>query len=280
MIGIKRSEPYLLILPSTLFLGAFFLWPTLEAFALALIGDKGITLRFFAEMLKDVHFPRALYTTLLLTVALIPVQFFLALAMALLLRRAPCGILLYLYSLPLAISDLAAGIIWFSIFTERGYLNTLLVGLGLLDRPYVFLDYRTAWPLLAVLVAETWRATSLIFVILVAGLQAIPREYEEAAEIFGANWFRKLTRVVIPLLLPSIRTALILRTILAFQAFAVVLAVAGQAVTVLAAEAYRWYSLWRNPHVAACYAVVILLLSFTTTILYLRGMRPKGAIAQ
>jgi len=82
-------------------------------------------------------------------------------------------------------------------------------------------------------------------------------------------------RVILPLLRPSIQTALILRTILAVQVFAVVLALAGRGVNVLAAEAYRWYGEYRNPHMAATYAMFILSISLTTALIYLRTLRVK-----
>jgi multiple sugar transport system permease protein len=228
-------------------------------------------------MVGDVAFSKALRNTIMLIIAIVPLQFILALIMALLVseRIRGSGIFLYVYSIPLAISDLAAGITWFSIFTGRGYLNSLLYSLGVLDKPFLFLDYRTYWPIVAIVLAEVWRATSIVMVVLVAGLQGIPRDYIEAAEVFGANWFERVRRVILPLLRPSIQTALILRTIYAFQVFAVVVSLAGLGVTILSAEAYRWYSEWRNPHVAATYAVLILFLSLATTMLYLRTLRVK-----
>ncbi len=269
-------EPYILLLPSTVYLMLFFAWPMLQAFELAFRDENGVwTLEFIQRMVNDVNFWKAVRTTFILIVTIIPLQFLLALAMALLVNAKLRGsdLFVYIYALPLAISDLAAGIIWFAVFTERGYLNTVLYSLGILDQPYIFLNYQTAWPVVAVVLAEVWRATSIVMVVLVAGLQAIPREYDEAAQVFGAGWFTRLWRVTLPLLRPSIQVALILRTILAFQVFAVVLAVAGQALTVLAAEAYRWYGSWRNPHVAAAYAALILVLSLGTTVFYLRTLQ-------
>ncbi len=269
-------EPYVLLLPSTIYLMLFFAWPMIQAFELAFRDENGVwTLEFIQRMVNDVNFWKAVRTTFILIVTIIPLQFILALAMALLVNAKLRGsdLFVYIYALPLAISDLAAGIIWFAIFTERGYLNTVLYSLGILDKPYIFLNYQTAWPVVAVILAEVWRATSIVMVVLVAGLQAIPKEYDEAAQVFGAGWFTRLWRVTLPLLRPSIQVALILRTILAFQVFAVVLAVAGQALTVLAAEAYRWYGSWRNPHVAAAYAALILVLSLGTTIFYLRTLQ-------
>ncbi len=271
-------EPYLLLLPSTLYLVLFFAWPMFQAFELAFQKDDGqLTLSYLQRMFGDAMFSEAILNTIKLIIAIVPLQFILALVMSLLMmeRLRGSNTLVYIYSIPLAISDLAAGIIWFSIFTERGYLNSLMHGLGFLDKPYLFLNYQTNGPFVAIVLAEVWRATSIVFVILVAGLQSIPRDYVEAAEVFGANWFQRVWKVILPLLRPSIQTALILRTILAVQVFAVVAAVAGRGMTVLAAEAYRWYSEYRNSHMAATYAMFILSISLATAFIYLRTLRVK-----
>jgi len=271
-------EPYILVLPSTLYLLLFFAWPMFKAFGLAFQTDDGLlTLAHLQRMFGDAMFSQALRNTVTLIIAIVPLQFLLALVMALLMmeRLRGSNMLVYIYSIPLAISDLAAGIIWFSVFTERGYLNSLLYNLGVLDRPFLFLNYQTHWPFVAIVLAEVWRATSIVFVILVAGLQSIPRDYVEAAEVFGADWFARVWRVILPLLRPSIQTALILRTILAVQVFAVVVAIAGRGTTVLANEAYRWYSEYRNPHLAATYAMFILSISLASAFVYLRTLRVK-----
>jgi multiple sugar transport system permease protein len=285
-MNLKRINltPYLLLLPSLIFLAFFFAWPMIQAFALAFqTADGQWTLAHIQRMVQDVAFDDALRTTLILIVAILPLQFTLALIMALLVqaRLRGAGLFLYVFAIPLGISDLAAGIIWFSIFTERGYLNSILHGLGLLDKPFIFLNYQTpGWLFLAVVLAEVWRATAIIMVILVAGLQSIPRDYLEAAEVFGAGLFDKVRRVILPLLRPSLQVALILRTILAFQVFAVVLALAGRGMSVLASEAYRWYNAYRNPNVAAAYAALIMLLSIATTVLYLRALYTREEAMQ
>jgi multiple sugar transport system permease protein len=279
-MNLKRLnlEPYILLLPSIVYLMLFFAWPMAQAFGLAFQADDGqLTLAYLQRMFGDAEFVEALRTTVKLIIAIVPLQFVLALVMALLMMERLRGsdMLVYIYSIPLAVSDLAAGIIWFSIFTQRGYLNSLLYSLGVLDKPFLFLNYQTNWPFVAIVLAEVWRATSIVFVVLVAGLQSIPRDYVEAAEVFGAGWFKRVWKVILPLLRPSIQTALILRTILAVQVFSVVLALAGRGVNVLAAEAYRWYGEYRNPHMAATYAMFILSISLATAFIYLRTLRVK-----
>ena len=128
----------------------------------------------------------------------------------------------------------------------------------------------------AIVTTEVWRATAIVMVVLVAGLQLLPRDYVETAAVFGANRWQTLRHVLLPLLRPSLQTALIIRTVLAFQLFATVVTLSGRLVPVLAGETYFWYSLYRNPHVASVYATLVLLLSALFTWVYLRTLRPEG----
>ncbi|HEX6684804.1 MAG TPA: sugar ABC transporter permease, partial [Candidatus Limnocylindrales bacterium] len=125
----------------------------------------------------------------------------------------------------------------------------------------------------AVLVAELWRATSLVFVIIVAGLQGVPKDYDEAAEVFGAGYFKRLRHVILPQLRPSLQVALILRTILALETFAVAQALTGRNLPLLVGETYQWYDFLQNPNVAAAIALVILAVSLLAAFGYLRLMR-------
>jgi multiple sugar transport system permease protein len=270
--------PYLLVLPSLVFLVVFFAVPMFQAFGLALQAPSGsgYSLDAIRQMFHDVPFSSALTNTLLLMLAIIPIQFVVAMAMALVINAQLKGssLWLYIFALPLGISELVSGLVWFSIFTEQGWLNSILQQLGITDQSIVFLDYQRTWLVLGTIVlAEAWRATALIMVILVAGLQSIPRDYLEAADVFGAGLWQRLRHVILPLLKPSIRVALILRTILALQVFATVLALGGGNTTVLANEAYRWFYRQRDPRVAAAYASLVLLLSLACTVVYLTLIR-------
>jgi len=273
MANRAKWTPYLLLLPSAVYLAVFFAAPMVQAFGLAFQDtDNNWSLDSWRIMFSDASFNEALRTTLVLIVVIIPIQFVLAMSMALVVNAKLkfSGLWLYIYAIPLGISELAAGIIWYAVFTQQGWLNSFLQGLGVVERPFIFLSYENqGWLIFAIVLAEAWRATSIVMVILVAGLQGIPRDYLEAADVFGASSWQKVTRVILPLLRPSLQVALILRIILAFQAFAVIIAIAGQALTVLPAEAYRWYQDYRDPHVAAAYASLILFLSIASTILVL-----------
>jgi multiple sugar transport system permease protein len=271
--------PFALLLPCLIYLSLLILIPMIQALLLAVQADSGeFTTEFLERMRVDVNFSDAWRNTLLLLILIVPLQIVLALAMALLIhsRFKGHGAFLYIYAIPLAISDLAAGILWLAVFTERGYLNTVAQGIGVLQTTPVYLSFENFGGLLtAIVIAESWRATAIVMVILVAGLQLIPRDYFEAADLFGASRLRRTLHVVLPLLRPSLQSALIIRTIFAFQTFAVVLALAGRNMPVIAGEAYNWYANNRNAHLAASYALVLMALTVVFTIIYLRvlGLR-------
>lgn len=270
MVARRGWVPYLLLAPSLAFLAIFFAAPMFQAFGLALQDPSGAwSLDTIRRMLAEARFVEAATTTLLLIALIVPIQFVLAMSMALVVnaRLRASNLWLYIFAIPLGISELAAGIIWFAIFTEQGWLNSVLMELAIIDSPVLFINFENTFLLvLAVVIAEAWRATSIIMIILVAGLQGIPRDLLEAAEVYGATGWQKVRTVILPLLRPTIRVALVLRVILAFQVFAAVIAIAGRGMTVLANEAYRSYTILREPRLAAAYAAFILLLSLASII--------------
>jgi multiple sugar transport system permease protein len=181
---------------------------------------------------------------------------------------------LWVLTIPLGISDLAAGLAWLSLLQNSGYLNSALYGLGLIPGPTGWLSQETPFTLfLGIALAEVWRATAIVLVILIAGLQLIPKEFAEAAEVFGAKPWTRFRRITLPLLRPSLQSALILRTVLAFEVFAVVYALGGRNFPVLVGEAYTWQNDNQNYGVAAAYAVLIMVISLAATAVYLRLLR-------
>jgi len=273
-----RLLPYLLLLPATLFLGFFFVVPFVQVAWMGLSSDGAFSLDQFRTMAGHWKFWPAFTNTLLLVLIVVPIQLALALGMASMVTGMGRGreVVLYIWTIPLGISDLAAGIVWLAILDQTGFLNSALYSLGLIPGQVNWLTYQNPWLLFtAVAIAEVWRATAIMLVILVAGMGLIPKEYYEAAEVFGAGKWRRFTRVTLPLLKPSIQTALILRTILAFEVFAVVVALAGTNLPVLMGETYTWQFAMQRRGVAAAYALVILGISIAFTVVFLLALRTR-----
>jgi multiple sugar transport system permease protein len=256
------------------FLAVLIVIPMAQALFLSIVTDDGgVSLENFQRMLAEANFSDAWRNTVLLLLLIVPLQVALALAIALLVNSRFRGhrFFFLIYTVPLAVSDLAAGLLWLAAFTERGYLNGVLQNAGVITQPVLWLSFDNfAGLVTAIVIAESWRTTAMVLLILIAGLELIPRDYLETAELFGASRIRRTVNVVLPLLRPSLQSALIIRTIFAFQTFAVVFALAGRNLPVLAGEAYTSYATNQDVHLAAAYGVVILALSIVAIAVYLR----------
>lgn len=275
----QALQPYLLIMPSLVFLLLLFVVPLVQTVGLAFSTPAGTGVGNFAQMLGDLDFNDSVRNTFVLVLCVVPLQLLAALGMSMMLRHVRWGrdIILWIWTIPLGISDLAAGLVWLAILTDKGYLNTVLYHLGVISGPRSWLTYETPGVLLlGILIAEFWRATAIVFVVIVAGVQLIPKEYEEAANVFGATAWQRFRRVTLPLLRPSIQTALILRIVLAFEAFAVVLAIGGRNFPVLVSQAYLWQYTNQNYNVAACYAVLVTLVSLAATLVILIALKARA----
>ncbi|HEY8785374.1 MAG TPA: sugar ABC transporter permease [Candidatus Limnocylindria bacterium] len=271
--------PFTLLLPSIAFLVVLIVVPMAEALLLSVGTESdGFSLETFQRMLANVNFSDAWRNTFLVLLLIVPLQVALALAMALLVNSRFRGHRWFflIYTVPLAVSDLAAGLLWLAAFTERGYLNSVLQSAGVIAQPVLWLSFDNfAGLVTAIVIAESWRTTAMVLLVLIAGLELIPREFLETAELFGASRLRRTMHVVLPLLRPSLQSALIIRTIFAFQTFAVVFALAGRNLPVLAGEAYTSYATSQDEHLAAAYGVVILALSIVAIVVYLRLLGPR-----
>ncbi|MBN9459241.1 MAG: sugar ABC transporter permease [Bosea sp.] len=272
-----KALPYLLIAPSALFLTGLFLIPLAQTAVLAFQESGGAWgLGNLRRMTDELNFPDALANTFKVVLLAVPLQLVLALGMTMALRNIRRGrdLLVWVWSIPLGISDLAAGLVWLAILNDQGWLNSALFRLGLIAQPQAWLTYETPAALLAaIVIAEIWRATAIVFVILLAGVQLLPKEYEEAADVFGATPWQRFFRITVPLLKPSIQTALILRTVLAFEMFAMAMALGGRNFPVLVSEAFNAQYFSQDYGVAAAYAVLVMTISVAATVLYLVALR-------
>lgn len=276
----NKLLPYFLITPAFLFLTIFFLYPFFSVITDSFLLDGEFTLTNFKKVVSYWKFPTTLKNTLYLTAFVVPIQLVLTLLMATMVNKMKNGreITLYIWTIPLGISDLAAGIIWLTIFEQSGFLNSMMVGLGFIDKPMTLLSYQNPTLIfIAIALAEIWRATAIMLVIVVAGIGLIPKDYYEAGKVFGASNWKQFLYITLPLLRTSLQTALIIRLILAFEVFAVVVALGGTLFPVLMEQTYIYQFDLLNSKAAAAMAVIILgiCLAFTILILYLLRV-PKG----
>lgn len=177
------------------------------------------TLANWSLLIHDSTFWDSMKFTLFLVVVGVTLEFLVGLTLALLLwRKIPGGgFFRVLFSIPMMLAPVAIGFMFRMLFNEQyGPLDSILRTLHLGTVPW--LSNTTVAPL-SVLILDIWQWTPLMFLLLLAGLQAIPDEALEAAEIDGASGFRVIWDIVLPMLAPISVMAVFLRMALAFTIF-------------------------------------------------------------
>lgn len=185
------------------------------------LGRPFIGLANYAEAFSEPRFWSALAHTLLFTVATVTLELSLGCVLALAMNRAFRGRALVRAAIlvPWAIPTVVSALLWRFMFDgQAGIVNAMLVETGVLREPLVwFVHAGLAW--IPVVLADVWKTTPFVALLLLAGLQNIDSSLYEAARIDGATAWRQFRYVTLPLLRPAILVALIFRTLDAFRVF-------------------------------------------------------------
>jgi multiple sugar transport system permease protein len=224
----ERTLGVLLLAPAFLLLALIVVYPIGKLifnsfFDLRLSGGGGarfIGWENYALVLTDRDFWNATKNTVLITLVTVPGALVVGLGLAMLAnlpfkRQWPVRLALLLpWALPLSFAGLIFA--WF-FHTEYGVVNDLFRRFGA-DEPTMWL-LRPNWAMTAICATIIWKTSSFMALILLAGLQMIPKTLYEAAEVDGATKWQQFWQITIPMLMPSIIVALIFRTITALQTF-------------------------------------------------------------
>ncbi len=258
--------------PLTLYLAAFTFVPVVSTLWLSVdLPDTGLSLDAYRKIASHYQFVEAVGNTCIITGLGLALELSLGLALAVSLtgRRRAQGIVRVLLLLPLGVPTIVAASAMRYVFGTAGYVNEILYRLGVITLPIDWTGSRGI-ALLTIAVADAWKVTPLVMLILLAGLQTIPHDVYEAARIDGAGSGQQFRHITLPLLRPSITMALIVRGIDAFRIFALPLALTGHNVPVLSTYAYVEYLEYGNPHTAAASSTILLLLILIAVGIYLR----------
>ncbi len=220
---------FLLLLPAIIIIFGVLLYPMVSSLLmsftrlnLANLSDRGfVGLANYAAALSNPSFRAALWRTLYFALMTVPVEISLGLGIALLLNQnfVGRGFVRGLIILPWALPYVVNGIMWKWIYDANyGALNALLSQLGLIDGYRIWLgDPVTAFHL--VILANIWKETPVAVILILAALQAIPKELYEAATVDGARGFRSFWRITVPLLRPVLAVTAIVKTVWAVKEF-------------------------------------------------------------
>jgi ABC-type sugar transport system permease subunit len=218
---------WLLLAPVLIVMLVLVVWPFGTAIWISFtdksIGREAnwIGLGNFAQVLSSPRFLRSIQNSLIFTIVAIFLKFVLGMAMALVLNKAFFGrnVLRAYFLVPWVLPGFVAYMIWrWFLDPLQGVVNYALTDLGLITYPLEFLSSSTL-ALPSVIVAHVWRSFPFFGVAFLAGLQNIPSEQYEAADVDGATGFQKFLYITIPGLRHVILVVLMLATIWTFNAF-------------------------------------------------------------
>jgi len=186
-------------------------WLSLHRSIVVFHEQRFIGLSNFRFLLEDGRFWSALRTTAYFTAVAVAVELLLGLPVAMLLHRGK-GLLRAAVLLPWAIPTAVSARMWAWLFNaDYGLLHRLAPGVDWLGSPWTALH--------AAILVDVWKTTPFVALILLAGLQTIPEDVYEAANVDGAGRARTFASITLPLLRPAILVALLFRSLDAFRVF-------------------------------------------------------------
>jgi sn-glycerol 3-phosphate transport system permease protein len=275
---------YLLLFPALAIFSVFVFFPFAKNFQLALyrnppfpglpshyVGFKQVT-----DILTSSAFRHSLWTTVLFALLTVPAGILAGLALAVLAHQRLRGIAVYrtIFSSTVATSVAVASVIFGTLLNPQ---DGLLPWLGLNPTP-PFLESPT-WALPAVALTTVWQTLGLSFILMSAGLQAVPDDLLEAAEVDGAGPWTRFWRVTVPLLSPTIFFAVVVGSIFAFQSFGQIdlLTQGGpqdktNVLTYFIVTELRQH---QNPGSAAVLSIALFLITLVLTLLQLRFLERR-----
>jgi len=254
----------LMVLPLALYIGLLTFVPVIQSIALSFTDrySGGFpTLSNYEYIVSRPDFGAAFVNTIGITLISVTLEMTFGLILALMLARQFRGRGLFrtIILTPMGVPTLVAGAAMLYFFRTNGYLNEALLRLGLIDVP-VYWTESGLRGMLAIAIADMWKVTPIVVLLLLAGLEAIPGDVYEAADVDGASSWETFRSVTIPLLMPAITMALIVRAIDAFRIFDVVMVMASRSIPVMSTFVYINYFDFQDPYSASAAATILLLM--------------------
>jgi ABC-type sugar transport system permease subunit len=227
----------LLMAPSVVVLAALLVYPLVYSFSLSLQSynpqfpqyNAFVGLSNYLTALADPDFQATLWRTLGFTLVSVLLEFLLGLSFAMLLDQAFWGRRFFraVVLVPWSMLTISNALLWLWILNPSyGALNALLFDLGLIHHYQGWQDSPLS-AMATIILADVWKLTPFMTLLLLAALQSLPRDLHRAAEIDGANAWQRFWHVTLPQLRPAILVVLVLRSLDAFRIFDLIYVMTG-----------------------------------------------------
>ncbi|HEV2558163.1 MAG TPA: sugar ABC transporter permease [Microvirga sp.] len=282
----ERRLGILLLAPAFILLAAVVLYPIVQLIITSFqfnqltqpwMGTPFVGFENYARAFSDTRFWEATWHTFLYILVTVPGAVIVGLGLALLANQpfrikwpVRLGLLLP-WALPLVFSGLIFR--WFFEYSQ-GLVNNTLIALGFAAKPWLT---DPTYAFVAICIAIIWKTSSFVALVLLAGLQTIPRSLYEAAEIDGASKWQQFWEITLPMLRPAIVVALIFRTITSIQTFDIPYAMTnggpGNSTETLAMYIHQTTIDFLDLGYGSALAVLMFIVSVIATAGYLRYTR-------
>ncbi len=225
----EQRTGWMLLIPALILLALVFGYPILRAFWLSLFTQNlGTQLKTvfsgfdnYGRMIGDGRFWQSMWNTTVFTTASVVLELIIGMGVALVLNQSfkGRGVVRTISLLPWALPTALMGLVWAWVFNDQyGVVNDVLRRLGVIETGISWLGDPTL-AMIAVILADVWKTTPFIALLLLAGLQSISTDLYEAHSIDGATPWQSFWRITVPLLMPQIVIALLFRFAQAFGIF-------------------------------------------------------------
>ncbi|PDP84616.1 ABC transporter permease [Glycomyces fuscus] len=252
--------------PSFAFMAVIALFPVFYAIGMSLYEIRGFHQEFtgvdnYVRVLTDSGFFNAVWNTLVFTVASVSLEFLVGMAFALIMHQAffGRGLTRAVILIPWVIPTAVAAQVWRFMFDPNpGFVNAVLgTDINWLRDPF--------WSMVGIISADVWKTAPFVALLLLAGLQTIPKDYYEAARVDGANALQRFWNITLPLLRPSIVVALLFRTVDALRMFDFAYVFTGYSNSLATLSVYAQRYLVRDPDLG--YANALSTVTFVIVML-------------
>ena len=277
-------KPYLFVLPAMLILLGIVIYPlifsfskSLTDFMLAMPGEKFIGFKNYLTAFKTQAFRQSLTFSIIFSVSATAIELVLGFISALILTRQFVGkrIITVLLILPMMVTPVVVGIIWLLMFQpDFSVINGLLSRIGI--KGPIWLQHR--WTArLAVIIADVWQWTPFFTLVLIGALLNLSSEVIESAKVDGATNVQILRLIKIPLIMPLIMVAILIRLIDTFRVFDAIFIMTnggpGNTTEVLSLHIYRTGLPFMNVSYAAAMSYLFLILMIIITTILIRRLK-------
>lgn len=279
---LNRATPYLFLAPAGLVLifallypvgyltvASFFDWRMGTPFADSTFAGLGN----YLWILKDPNFRESFMVTMTFAFTVVVLEMFIGVALALMLERPIKGMSVFrtIFILPMMIAPIVVGLVWRYMYNPQfGIINKTLKSWGFAGIPWLS---SPNWALPSVIIADIWQWTPFIFILSLAALQSLPKSALEASRIDGATGWQQIIYIKIPLMMPVLVVAALLRMIDAFKVLEVIFIMTnggpGLSTEILSLQIYKTaFVSWELGRAAALSNILLAIVMVITVAMF------------